>query len=173
MPPRRSIVEVKVLDVQKRRVPNKHYVYIIRVTWSSGSTEAIYRRYSKFFDLQMQMLDKFPMEGGQKDPKQRIIPFLPGKILFRRSHIRDVAVKRLIPIDEYCKLMLANVFVLSVFGVGVWEHIGKKKSGGDQTSVDPMVLEQYVVVANYQKQESSEISLSVGQVVDIIEKNES
>ncbi|EDM04054.1 rCG34590 [Rattus norvegicus] len=25
MPPRRSIVEVKVLDVQKRRVPNKHY----------------------------------------------------------------------------------------------------------------------------------------------------
>lgn len=36
-----------------------------------------------------------------------------------------------------------------------------------------MVLEQYVVVAEYQKQESSEISLSVGQVVDIIEKNES
>lgn len=45
--------------------------------------------------------------------------------------------------------------------------------GGDLASVDPMVLEQYVVVANYQKQESSEISLSVGQVVDIIEKNES
>lgn len=36
-----------------------------------------------------------------------------------------------------------------------------------------MVLDQYVVVADYQKQESSEISLSVGQVVDIIEKNES
>lgn len=28
-------------------------VYIIRVTWSSGATEAIYRRYSKFFDLQV------------------------------------------------------------------------------------------------------------------------
>ncbi|XP_039557650.1 SH3 and PX domain-containing protein 2B isoform X5 [Passer montanus] len=104
--PRRSIAEVKVLDVQKRRTPNKHYVYIIRVSWSNGATEVIYRRYSKFFDLQMQMLDKFPMEGGQKDPKQRIIPFLPGKILFRRSHIRDVAVKRLIPIDEYCKALI-------------------------------------------------------------------
>ncbi|XP_071426453.1 SH3 and PX domain-containing protein 2B isoform X3 [Pithys albifrons albifrons] len=104
--PRRSIAEVKVLDVQKRRIPNKHYVYIIKVSWSNGSTEVIYRRYSKFFDLQMQMLDKFPMEGGQKDPKQRIIPFLPGKILFRRSHIRDVAVKRLIPIDEYCKALI-------------------------------------------------------------------
>lgn len=31
------------------------------------------------FLFQMQMLDKFPMEGGQKDPKQRIIPFLPGR----------------------------------------------------------------------------------------------
>lgn len=30
------------------------------------------------FPLQMQLLDKFPIEGGQKDPKQRIIPFLPG-----------------------------------------------------------------------------------------------
>ncbi|XP_031809531.1 SH3 and PX domain-containing protein 2B isoform X1 [Sarcophilus harrisii] len=185
--PRRSIVEVKVLDVQKRRVPNKHYVYIIKVTWSSGSTEVIYRRYSKFFDLQMQMLDKFPMEGGQKDPKQRIIPFLPGKILFRRSHIRDVAVKRLIPIDEYCKALIRLPpyisqcdEVLQFFETRPEdlnppkeEHIGKKKSGGDSASVDPMVLEQYVVVADYQKQESSEISLCVGQVVDIIEKNES
>ncbi|XP_019491483.1 PREDICTED: SH3 and PX domain-containing protein 2B [Hipposideros armiger] len=162
-------------------------VYIIRVTWSSGSTEAIYRRYSKFFDLQMQMLDKFPMEGGQKDPKQRIIPFLPGKILFRRSHIRDVAVKRLIPIDEYCKALIQLPpyisqcdEVLQFFETRPEdlnppkeEHVGKKKSGSDLTSVDPMVLEQYVVVADYQKQESSEISLSVGQVVDIIEKNES
>lgn len=31
---------------------------------------------------------------------------LPGKILFRRSHIRDVAVKRLKPIDEYCRVRL-------------------------------------------------------------------
>lgn len=44
---------------------------------------------------------------------------------------------------------------------------------GDLSSADPMVLEQYVVVADYQKQESSEISLCAGQVVDIIEKNES
>ncbi|XP_030315103.1 LOW QUALITY PROTEIN: SH3 and PX domain-containing protein 2B [Calypte anna] len=185
--PRRSIAEVKVLDVQKRRIPNKHYVYIIKVTWSNGSTEVIYRRYSKFFDLQMQMLDKFPMEGGQKDPKQRIIPFLPGKILFRRSHIRDVAVKRLIPIDEYCKALIQLPpyisqceEVLQFFETRPddltppkEEPIGKKRSGADNASVDPLVLEQYVVVAEYQKQESSEISLCVGQLVDIIEKNES
>ncbi|XP_039415563.1 SH3 and PX domain-containing protein 2B isoform X3 [Corvus cornix cornix] len=65
------------------------------------------------------------------------------------------------------------------------EPTGKKRSGiiqrtasflqrgADGASAEPLVLEQYVVVADYQKQESSEISLCVGQVVDIIEKNES
>ncbi|XP_068133251.1 SH3 and PX domain-containing protein 2B isoform X2 [Hyperolius riggenbachi] len=163
------------------------HVYIINVTWSNGSSEVIYRRYSKFFDLQMQLLDKFPVEGGQKDPKQRIIPFLPGKILFRRSHIRDVAVRRLIPIDEYCKALIRLPpyisqcdEVLQFFEARLEdlnppkeEPLGRRRLGADSTSADALVFDQYVVVAPYDKQESSEISLRVGQVVDIIEKNES
>ncbi|PIO28333.1 hypothetical protein AB205_0139690, partial [Aquarana catesbeiana] len=53
------------------------------------------------------------------------------------------------------------------------EPIGRRKLGADSSSADPLVLDQYVVVAPYDEQESSEISLRVGQVVDIIEKNES
>ncbi|XP_059207455.1 SH3 and PX domain-containing protein 2B isoform X4 [Centropristis striata] len=184
--PRRTVQEVTVQDVQKRRNPNKHYVYIIKVSWSDGSTEIIYRRYSKFFDLQMELLDKFPVEGGQKDPKRRIIPFLPGKILFRRSHIRDVAMKRLRPINEYCRALIQlPVYISQCEEVRVFfetrpedlnppkeEPIGKKKSG-DFTSADPLLLDQYVAVTDYEKQESSEVSLHVGQVVEVIEKNES
>ncbi|XP_030010519.1 SH3 and PX domain-containing protein 2B isoform X2 [Sphaeramia orbicularis] len=184
--PRRTVQEVTVQDVQKRRNPNKHYVYIIKVSWSDGSTEVIYRRYSKFFDLQMELLDKFPVEGGQKDPKRRIIPFLPGKILFRRSHIRDVAMKRLRPINEYCRALIQlPVYISQCEEVRVFfetrpedlnppkeEPIGKKKTG-DSTSADPLLLDQYVAVTDYEKQESSEISLHVGQVVEVIEKNES
>lgn len=102
----RTVLDVNVVDVQKRRNPSKHYVYLINVTYSDSTSHVIYRRYSKFFDLQMQILDKFPIEGGQKDPKKRIIPFLPGKVLFRRSHIRDVAVRRLKHLDNYCKALL-------------------------------------------------------------------
>lgn len=32
-----------------------HQVYIIKVSWSDGSTEVIFRRYSKFFDLQVSL----------------------------------------------------------------------------------------------------------------------
>lgn len=185
--PRPSVVDVRVQDVQKRRIPNKHYVYIIQVNWSNGSTEVIYRRYSRFFNLQMQLLDTFPVEGGQKDPKQRYIPFLPGKILFRRSHIRDVAVRRLKPIDEYCRALIrlpAHISqcdeVLQFFETRPEdlnppkeEPVAKKKSGGDGTCADQFFLDQYVAVTNYEKQESTEISLYQGQVVEVIEKNES
>uniref|UniRef100_A0A4W5QQG0 SH3 and PX domains 2B n=1 Tax=Hucho hucho TaxID=62062 RepID=A0A4W5QQG0_9TELE len=161
-------------------------VYIIKVSWSDGSTEVIFRRYSKFFDLQMELLDKFPVEGGQKDPKRRIIPFLPGKILFRRSHIRDVAMKRLRPINEYCRALIQlPVYISQCEEVRVFfetrpedlnppkeEPIGKKKSG-DSSAADPLLLDQYVAVTDYEKQESSEISLHAGQTVEVIEKNES
>lgn len=46
-------------------------------------------------------------------------------------------------------------------------------SPGADASSEPMILEQYVVVSNYEKQENSEISLQAGEVVDVIEKNES
>ncbi|XP_068113443.1 SH3 and PX domain-containing protein 2A isoform X3 [Hyperolius riggenbachi] len=197
-----GVLDVCVQDVQNRRSPSKHYVYIIKVTWSDSTTQTIYRRYSKFFDLQMQVLDKFPIEAGQKDPKQRIIPFLPGKILFRRSHIRDVAVKRLKPIDEYCRALVKlppNISqcdeVLRFFEArpedldppkedygsskrkSVWMsslcEIPKAEPKGADGNSEPMILEQYVVVSSYEKQENSEISLKAGELVDVIEKNES
>ncbi|XP_071396204.1 SH3 and PX domain-containing protein 2A-like isoform X2 [Centroberyx affinis] len=183
----RTVLDVKVVDVQKRRNPSKHYVYLINVTYSDSTSHVIYRRYSKFFDLQMRILDKFPIEGGQKDPKKRIIPFLPGKVLFRRSHIRDVAVKRLKHLDNYCKALMKlptqisqSEEVLKFFETKAEDlnppkedcgGSGKRKSGLDAS--DPMLLEQYVVVANYEKQEPAEISLQAGEVVDVIEKSES
>ncbi|GCC34027.1 hypothetical protein chiPu_0012500 [Chiloscyllium punctatum] len=186
-PPGLVAVDVRVQDVEKRRNPSKHYVYVIQVSWSDNTSSIIYRRYSKFFDLQMQLLDKFPVEGGQKDPKLRCIPFLPGKILFRRSHVRDVAMKRLKPIDEYCRSLVRLPPLISQCDEVLRffeprpedlnppkEECGgiRKKSGSEAVS-EPMVLDQYMVVANYEKQENSEISLKAGEVVDVIEKSES
>uniref|UniRef100_A0A672MYG3 SH3 and PX domains 2Aa n=1 Tax=Sinocyclocheilus grahami TaxID=75366 RepID=A0A672MYG3_SINGR len=145
-------------------------VYLINVTYSDSTSHIIYRRYSKFFDLQMQILDKFPIEGGQKDPKKRIIPFLPGKILFRRSHVRDVAMKRLRFIDDYCRVSLS--FLPSFMHFQDPPTYSALKFSACSPH-QPMVLEQYVVVANYERQENSEIGLKAGETVDVIEKSES
>uniref|UniRef100_A0A3B1JBL7 SH3 and PX domain-containing protein 2A n=1 Tax=Astyanax mexicanus TaxID=7994 RepID=A0A3B1JBL7_ASTMX len=141
----------------------------------------------------MQILDKFPIEGGQKDPKKRIIPFLPGKILFRRSHVRDVAMKRLRFIDDYCRALVRlppqisqSEEVLRFFETkpddinppvegtaGRWLTACFFPSPAGLDSGEPMVLEQFVAVATYERQENSEISLRAGETVDVIEKSES
>ena len=54
----------------------------------------------------VQLLDLFPEEGGQKNKKERMIPFLPGKnyprILSNRNN-RELAEKRLPELHRYAK----------------------------------------------------------------------
>ena len=78
--------------------------------------------------VQCQLLERFPVESGAKDPAARMIPFLPGiiigcpsvfayclylwvsispssgKKLFGRSQTRTVAEKRRDKIDLYCRV---------------------------------------------------------------------
>jgi hypothetical protein len=49
-------------------------------------------------------LENFKTEGGGNNPDDRIIPFLPGKIIFGRSAIKDVAKERLPQLNVYCKV---------------------------------------------------------------------
>lgn len=183
-----KIINVDVYDVQKRRKPSKHYVYIIKVTWSNKKVKVIYRRYSRFFDFQHSLLEKFPVESGQLDPNQRVIPFLPGKIYFGRSQVRDVAVKRLSHIDDYCKALI-NLDerisqceeVLDFFSVEE-EDINpnsdnerKKKATFDTASKisEPRLGEQYRAIADYTKEDKWDLNLKAGTEVEVIEKTES
>ena len=59
-----------------------------------------------FILFKIALLESFPKEGGLRDPSERIIPFLPGKILFGRSHVKEVALKRKGLIDEYCNVCI-------------------------------------------------------------------
>lgn len=183
----RYIADVSVPDVEKRRIPSKHYVYIVMVTWSDQTTTCLYRRYSRFFDFQNELLDKFPIEAGLLDPMKRIIPFLPGKIYFGRSHIRDVALKRLQPINDYCKALItlpAKISrcedVLDFFDVGP-EDVAptnektqmKTKNRNIEKISGPKLAEEYVVIGDYKKEDKWDLNLKAGMVVQVVEKSES
>ncbi|XP_076834993.1 SH3 and PX domain-containing protein 2A isoform X2 [Brachyhypopomus gauderio] len=184
----RTVAAVNVVDVQKRRNPSKHYVFIISVTYCDCSSQMLFRRYSQFFTLQMKLLDLFPVEGGQRDPKKRLIPFLPGKVLFGRSQVRDVAMRRLKHLDHYCQILMrlpAHISqceeVLKFFEPKpedlspLTEDSNSSRSmpeaeHGEAVGRDESV---YLVATDYQKQENTEISLRAGEQVEVIEKNDS
>lgn len=184
---RRIPLEVKIIDVQKRKIPSKHYVYVIKVSWSDASVNVIYRRYSKFFDLQTKLLEEFPDESGVKDPSKRILPFLPGKIIFGRSHVRDVALRRKEPINDYCKDLISLPPKISSCDI-VFEFFEpkpddidpaateKEKRKKEKDSADnisgPVLLELYVAIADYKKQNRNEVNMVAGDVVEVIDRNE-
>jgi hypothetical protein len=68
------VVDVRVVDIQKKRSPNKHYVYGVLVTWSDGAQFCIYRKYSMFFEFQVKLYEMFPETQDSK------LPALPGTV---------------------------------------------------------------------------------------------
>lgn len=67
----------------------------------------------------MQILDKFPIEGGQKDPKKRIIPFLPGNSLRHRLRLFEQALILIMYVWHLCSVNMSwlqmPVFAACVF----------------------------------------------------------
>ncbi|XP_071793014.1 SH3 and PX domain-containing protein 2A-like isoform X2 [Asterias amurensis] len=183
---KRTVQDATISDFQKRKFPSKHYVYVIHISWSDGSVNVIYRRYSKFFDFQVKLLSLFPEESGAKNPTQRMIPFLPGKKLFGRSHTREVANGRMKQLNEYCKSLvrlppkISECDEVIQFMTPTAEDInppkedgGQKKFGNEIDMIsDPIQPEQYVVIADYKKQQKNEVDLHAGDSVEVFEKND-
>ena len=48
----------------------------------------------------------------------------------------------------------------------------KKFSDSANEISDPILLEQFVAIADYKKQKTAECSLTSGQIVEVIDKNE-
>ncbi|XP_078599958.1 uncharacterized protein LOC144875075 isoform X2 [Branchiostoma floridae x Branchiostoma japonicum] len=99
---KRVITGVSLLGIEKRYVPNKHYLYILSVKWSEGSEFIIYRRYSAFFQLHEKLTELFPIETGVVSKKDQKIPALPKQRWFGNEKFK-VAERRQTTIDEYCR----------------------------------------------------------------------
>lgn len=94
------ITEAEVTGVTERVTKGKKYVFRIKLNWSDGSVSHSYRGYTDFFHFQCRLLDLFPEEAGEDPAKGRIIPYLPGRSLFKRSDLK-LAQDRLPEIHEY------------------------------------------------------------------------
>ncbi|XP_078355751.1 uncharacterized protein LOC144640514 [Oculina patagonica] len=191
---RRTIHEVSVEGAQRRK-PSNHVVYSIKVSWSDGTINIIYRRYSEVLQLESNLLEIFP-----SNKRRRFIPSLQGRIKLvptsvhtKVDRIRDFLLNLISLPDHISKCQL----VISFFTPRPEDlesvepkNPGRKKSKANlagnilrkislghskQASCigEPVVLEQYVVLKNYQKQHGNDISLTKGYTVDVIEKHES
>lgn len=84
--------------------PSNSQAYVVQVTLSDGSKYSTFRRYSEFHDMNQKLEERFPVDAGYFNYGQRTLPEMPGKILFGRSAVRNVAEQRLPQLNEYLKV---------------------------------------------------------------------
>jgi neutrophil factor 4 len=100
-------VRMEIVGVEKRKGISKYYVYVIQVTCRDGSHYTINRRYRQFDELQRLLDQRFPVEAGELNPKERILPTLPGKLYLSRSAVREVTDKRLPLLNSYLQQLFS------------------------------------------------------------------
>ncbi|XP_064407065.1 neutrophil cytosol factor 4-like [Halichondria panicea] len=101
------VVKLEIYDVEKVRGMSKFYLYLIQATCKDGSRYNIRRRYRQFDEVYNSLEKRFPIEAGFIKAKERILPDLPGKVIFGRSAVKDLAEKRLPALNSYLKKLMS------------------------------------------------------------------
>lgn len=91
----------RTADLEETKIPPHPCLSFFRpCAFVCALVKAVHAK-RKTVSFQMELLDKFPVEGGQKDPKRRIIPFLPGKSYplppprtYVNTHKKDKQIKK-------------------------------------------------------------------------------
>ncbi|XP_019721960.1 neutrophil cytosol factor 1 [Hippocampus comes] len=184
------IRHVKLLGFEKRFYPSQHYVYMLMVKWSDLVEKLIFRTYPEIYTFHKSLKEMFPIEAGQIETKDRIIPSLPAPRWVESQRSRESKQSTL---TEYCLSLIAlpphisrcshlNAF----FKVRPEDenppapNTGKKSEIFLETKVNnniseisgPIILDTYRVIADFTKTSKHELNLRTGDLVEIVEKNQ-
>ncbi|XP_066491970.1 neutrophil cytosol factor 1 [Tiliqua scincoides] len=186
------IRHIELLGFEKRFFPNQHYVYMFLVKWQDLSEKVVYRKFTEIYDFHRTLKEMFPIESGDINMENRIIPHLPAPRWFEGQKMTKT---RQGTIAEY-SLALINLprkiarcgHVLDFFKVRPDDlnpptggQVRKpetflmpkdlKKIAADITG--PIILQTYRAIADYEKNSRTEMGVKAGDAVDVVEKSES
>ncbi|XP_056140377.1 neutrophil cytosol factor 1 [Lampris incognitus] len=182
---------VELLGFEKRLFPSQHYVYLLMVKWSDLSEKLIYRRYPEIYTFHKTLKDMFPIEAGQIERRNRIIPSLPAPRWLdsqkstetRQSTLAEYchALINLPPHISRCKLV-CSFFTVRSEDENPPAPQASKRNESDVASKEsprnivseisgPIILDTYRVIADYSKTSKYEIDLHTGDLVEIVEKS--
>ncbi|XP_070839076.1 neutrophil cytosol factor 1 [Chaetodon trifascialis] len=183
---------VELLGFEKRLFPSQHYVYMLMVKWSDLSEKLIYRTYPEIHTFHKSLKEMFPIESGQIEKRDRIIPSLPAP---RWLDSEKSTETRQSTLAEYCRSLinlpphisrckhLANFFKVrpedenppapNTLKRNETFVVSRELARGNASEISgPIILDTYRVIADFTKTSKHEINLRTGDLVEIVEKNQ-
>lgn len=183
---------MELLGLEKRFFPSQHFVYMLMVKWSDLTEKLIYRTYPEIHTFHKSLKEMFPIESGQIERSDRIIPSLPAPRWVdsqksrenRKSTLAEYChqLVNLPPHISRCKL-LSNFFkvrpedenppALNSLKRNETFVVSRDLARGVASEISgPIILDTYRVVADFQKTSKHEINLHTDDLVEIVEKNQ-
>lgn len=183
---------VELLGFEKRLFPSRHYVYRLMVKWSDLSEKLIYRTYPEIHTFHKSLKEMFPIESGQIENKDRIIPSLPAPRWVENEKSRE---SKKTTLTEYCQ-SLVNLpphisrckHLSDFFKVRPEDENppapntlkrnetfveSREQARGNASEISgPIILDTYRVIDDFTKTSKNELNLHTGDLVEIVEKNQ-
>ncbi|XP_029803579.1 neutrophil cytosol factor 1 [Suricata suricatta] len=187
------IRHIALLGFEKRFVPSQHYVYMFLVKWQDLSEKVVYRRFTEIYEFHKMLKETFPIEAGDINPENRIIPHLPAPRWFDGQRVAEsrqgtlteyfaslmslpVKISRCPHLLDFFKVRPDDLKLPTDNQVKKPETYLVPKDGKNSTVTDitgPIILQTYRAIADFEKSSSSQMALATGDVVDVVEKSES
>uniref|UniRef100_A0A7N8Y748 Phosphatidylinositol 4-phosphate 3-kinase C2 domain-containing subunit alpha n=1 Tax=Mastacembelus armatus TaxID=205130 RepID=A0A7N8Y748_9TELE len=87
------ILHASIFSFQKRYNPDKHYTYVVRILREGQSEpQFVFRTFDEFQELHNKLTILFPLWK---------LPCFPNKMVLGRTHIKEVAAKRKLELNNY------------------------------------------------------------------------
>nr|BAH03834.1 neutrophil cytosolic factor 1 [Sebastes schlegelii] len=183
---------VELLGFEKRSYPSQHFVYMLMVKWSDLSEKLIYRTYPEMYVFHKSLKEMFPIEAGQIEKKDRIIPSLPAP---RWLYSEKSPETRQTTLTEYCHSLInlpphisRSKHLSNFLRVRPEDEnpptanpmkrnetfvVSRELARGNVFEISsPIILDTYSVIADFTKTSKHEINLHAGDLVEIVEKNQ-
>ncbi|XP_032183244.1 neutrophil cytosol factor 1 isoform X2 [Mustela erminea] len=183
------IRHIALLGFEKRFVPSQHYVYMFLVKWQDLSEKVVYRKFTEIYELHKLLKEMFPIEAGDINPQNRIIPHLPAPRWFDGQR---AAESRQGTLTEYCNALMSLPVkisrcpqLLDFFKVRPDDlklptdsqtkkpetYLVPKDNNSVSDITGPIILQTYRAIADFEKTSGSQMALATGDVVDVVEKS--
>ncbi|KAK0153160.1 Phosphatidylinositol 4-phosphate 3-kinase C2 domain-containing subunit alpha [Merluccius polli] len=94
------ILQASIFSFQKRYSPDKHYTYVVRLLREGQSEpQFVFRTFDEFQELHSKLTILFPLWK---------LPSFPNKMVLGRTHIKEVASKRKLELNNYVHNLLRS-----------------------------------------------------------------
>lgn len=161
------------------------------VKWQDLSEKVVYRKFTEIYELHKLLKEMFPIEAGDINPQNRIIPHLPAPRWFDGQR---AAESRQGTLTEYCNALMSLPVkisrcpqLLDFFKVRPDDlklptdsqtkkpetYLVPKDNNSVSDITGPIILQTYRAIADFEKTSGSQMALATGDVVDVVEKSES